>query len=85
MDLTSLYGLGLLILFVGIIIVMIAILLSTLSRSKGEVKGGGAIIIGPIPIVFGTDKKSLQTVLLLSIVLTVILVVATIILNSTNR
>ena len=38
-------------------------------KDEGKVKGGGAIIIGPFPIVFGTDWKSVKMVLLLSIVL----------------
>lgn len=25
--------------------------------SKGKISGGGLIMIGPIPIMFGTDKK----------------------------
>ncbi len=37
------------------------------------------MIIGPVPIVFGTDKKALKTVLTLSIVLTLLLLAVTII------
>ena len=29
---------------------------------KGKVQGAGVIMIGPIPIIFGTDKKSVKTV-----------------------
>jgi len=69
--------LGLVLVFVGVAVIIIAaILLSVSGARKGKVKGGGAILIGPIPIVFGTDKKSLKTVLLLSLALTVMLVVA---------
>ncbi|NIQ06235.1 MAG: DUF131 domain-containing protein, partial [Candidatus Korarchaeota archaeon] len=38
-------------------------------------RGGGAVIIGPFPIVFGTDKESVRTLLLLSIALIVLLLV----------
>lgn len=73
----ALYALGTALIFVGILIIVIAIILVSVSGGgKGKVKGGGAIIIGPIPIIFGTDKKSLKTVLLLSLTLTVMLVVA---------
>ena len=76
-DAGVLYALGIALVFVGVLIIIVAvILLSILGAKKGKVKGGGAIIIGPIPIVFGTDKKSLKTVLLLSLALTVMLVVA---------
>ena len=76
-DAGALYALGIALIFTGVLIIMLAVLLlSVLSARKGRVKGGGAIIIGPIPIIFGTDKKSLKTVLLLSLALTVLLVVA---------
>jgi uncharacterized protein (TIGR00304 family) len=76
-DSATLYALGTALIFVGVLIIIIAVvLLSVSGAKKGKVKGGGAIIIGPIPIVFGTDKKSLKTVLLLSLALTVMLVVA---------
>jgi uncharacterized protein (TIGR00304 family) len=75
--LAALYALGTALIFVGVLIIVVAvILLSIPGAKKGKVKGGGAIIIGPIPIIFGTDKKSLKTVLLLSLALTVLLVVA---------
>lgn len=73
----ALYALGIALILVGVIVIAIAvILLSVLGAKKGKVKGGGAIIIGPLPIIFGTDKKSLKTVLLLSLALTVTLLVA---------
>jgi len=76
-DAETLYALGIGLVFVGIIILVVAILLLTISSVKeGRVKGGGAIIVGPFPIIFGTDKKSLRTVLLLSLILTILLIVA---------
>ena len=76
-DSATRYTLGIALIFIGVLVILIAvILLSVSSAKKGKVKGGGAIIIGPIPIIFGTDKKSLKTVLLLSLALTVMLVVA---------
>ncbi len=76
-DSAALYALGIALIFVGVLIIVVAvILLSVSGAKKGKVKGGGAIIIGPVPIIFGTDKQSLKTVLLLSLALTVMLVVA---------
>ena len=75
-DSAVLYALGVALIFVGIMVIVAAVLLSVLDGRKGKVEGGGAVIIGPVPIVFGTDKKSLKTVLLLSLVLTVMFVVA---------
>ena len=75
-----LYALGLTLVFVGVLVIVLAVLLlSVLNGKNGKVKGGGAGIIGPVPIVFGTDKESLRTVVLLSLVLTVLLVVAMIV------
>lgn len=69
--------LGVMLIFAGFVIAFIAILLWIFISVKGggKVKGGGAVIIGPFPIVFGTDKESVRTLLLLSIVLIVILLV----------
>jgi len=58
-------------------IAMIWLALTGAKGSKGRVKGGGAVIIGPIPIVFGTDKESIKIILILSIVLIALLVVFT--------
>jgi uncharacterized protein (TIGR00304 family) len=71
-----LYTLGFAMIFVGILIVIVTILLLSIrSVGRDKVKGGGAVIIGPVPIIFGTDRKSLRTVLLLSIALTVLLLI----------
>ncbi len=79
-DSAVLYTLGIALIFIGVLIIIIAaILISVSGAQKGKVKGGGVILVGPFPIIFGTDKKSLKTVLLLSFALTVILVVAIII------
>jgi uncharacterized protein (TIGR00304 family) len=76
-DAGVLFAVGMALIFVGILIIVLAVLLlSVLGAKKGKIRGGGAVIIGPVPIIFGTDKKSLKTVLLLSLALTVLLVVA---------
>ena len=76
-DAGAIYALGIALVFIGVLVIIVAIILLSISvAKKGKVKGGGAIIIGPVPIVFGTDEKSLKTVLLLSLALTVMLVVA---------
>lgn len=80
MDSGTLYSLGSTLILVGVIIIVFATVLMFFSnvKGKGKVRGGGAIIIGPVPVVFGTDKESLRTVLLLAIVLTVLLIVLTV-------
>ena len=69
---------GFALIIVGILIIIFAVLLLSIrsaGKSQGRIKDGGAVIIGPVPIIFGTDKKSLKTVLLLSIVLTVLVLI----------
>ncbi len=76
-DSAALYALGIALLLVGLLIIVVAVILLYVSgANKGKIKGGGAVIIGPVPIIFGTDKQSVETVLLLSLALAVILVVA---------
>ena len=81
MDTEMLFGLGIALIFAGILITLIAVILLFVSsvRAKREVKGGGVIIVGPFPIIFGTDKVSIKTVLLLSITLTILLTIVTVI------
>jgi uncharacterized protein (TIGR00304 family) len=80
MDAGTLYIFGLALIFIGTIVAIIAAMLLSLSKvkGKGETRGGGAIIIGPVPIVFGTDEKSIKTVLILSLVLTMLLLIVTV-------
>ena len=47
-----------------------------LSGAKSEkIKGGGVIMIGPLPIVFGTDKKYALIAIILAIVLMMLAIV----------
>jgi len=69
---------GVILLFAGFAIAFVAVimLVITAMKEKGKVRGGGAVIIGPFPIIFGTDKEAVKILLLLSIALiTLILVV----------
>ncbi|MEM3377461.1 MAG: DUF131 domain-containing protein [Candidatus Bathyarchaeia archaeon] len=75
MDSASLYALGVTLVFIGVLIIIVTLVLFCVSSAKtAKFCGGGAVIIGLIPIIFGTDRKSLKTVLLLSLTLTVMLV-----------
>ncbi len=62
---------------IGLIVAFVAILLMIMSGKKtdGHVKGGGVLLIGPIPIILGTDRESAKVVILLAIALTVMVTI----------
>jgi uncharacterized protein (TIGR00304 family) len=76
-----LLSLGVILVFAGFLIAFVAVILMffTTARGKGKVKGGGAVVIGPFPIVFGTDRESLKILLLLSIAIIVLMLIVTVI------
>lgn len=80
MDTDTLYTLGVAFTIIGIIIVVATALLILLTKTKGQGKtdAAGIIMVGPIPIIFGTSKEAIKTVLILAIILTTVLVILTI-------
>jgi len=60
---------------VGILAFVIAIAKSM--RGGGKVRGGGIVMIGPVPIIFGTDKESTRMLVLLGIILMVVFLLLT--------
>ena len=76
-DAAILYALGVALIAVGIVIIVVAIILASIrGAGKGKVKVAGVIMIGPVPIIFGTDKKSVKTVLVLALALTIAVIIA---------
>jgi uncharacterized protein (TIGR00304 family) len=47
---------GLVLVFVGFAVVAMS-MFKGYGRGEGKVKGGGVVMIGPIPIIFGSDAK----------------------------
>ena len=77
------YLLGFVLVVVGLLVVVVSLFLMSRRRSPSEgrtkVRGAGVIMIGPIPIIFGTDKKSVKEVLVLALALTVVVFVMTVV------
>ena len=71
------WSVGLTLIVAGFALVFIATLLLSLKSSsgKGKVKAGGIVIIGPVPIIFGTDKQTVKALLILSIILVALLLI----------
>ncbi len=70
-------GLTLVIMGFGVVFIAVMFMVFTAAKAKGKVKGGGVVVIGPFPIIFGTDKESVKIILVLAIVLIVLLAVFT--------
>jgi uncharacterized protein (TIGR00304 family) len=65
------FVIGLLIALAGFAVGILAFIFAVLrsERGAGQMRGGGVVMIGPIPIIFGTDKESARMLILLTIVL----------------
>lgn len=74
-DATVLYELCIVLIFIRIAVILVTTILFFFSNAKDKALGGGAIIIGFILIVFGTDKESIERILLLSLLLTMVLAI----------
>lgn len=74
--------LGFLLVFIGILVILAGIVIMAyqswktgvegMEEQKRGMRGGGVIMIGPIPIIFGTDVGALKLVMLFAVVLMVI-------------
>ncbi len=83
-DLTLLAKLGLLLVFLGFAVIVVSTILLLFSSEDNEekkIRGGGVIIVGPFPVVFGTDRKLVVVLLSLSIALMAIVLLVYIISN----
>jgi uncharacterized protein (TIGR00304 family) len=61
---------GIIVIAVGIAVIFVATMLSSRrTRSEGEVKAAGVVMIGPIPIIFGTDTRVMIVAIILAIIL----------------
>ena len=75
----SLQTIGLAFVLVGFVLALIAGLVMAVKGrgGQGSVRGGGVLLIGPIPIIFGTDKESVRILVVLALVLIIIALVFT--------
>ena len=80
---STLLVIGIFVIFIGFLMILISTVLGinqdsrsgqdysgrTEGKVESKVKGGGVIMIGPIPIIFGSDKESAKTAAILAIIL----------------
>lgn len=62
---------GILVIFIGFILIFAGTALQT-SGKTSDVKTGGVVLIGPIPIIFGSDKGIIVTAVIMAIILMIL-------------
>jgi uncharacterized protein (TIGR00304 family) len=67
---------GVVLVLVGIGVTVVA-MLNGARKGGAEVKGGGVVMVGPVPIIFGSDMKWASV----AIVLAILLILLTFVLN----
>ena len=65
---------GFIIIFAGIVVMTMGLLMSA-AKGGGKVEGGGVVVIGPIPIAFGTSSEIVKTLMIIAGALTLMLLV----------
>ena len=67
---------GMMLIFIGFLIIIIDLIMHYGMRggTESRVRGGGVVIVGPVPIVFGSDKKMAVIAAIIGAVLTLITV-----------
>ena len=82
-DFHALAWIGFLLIIIGFIAILLAtfLLIFHSTKTKGETKGAGIILIGLFPIIFGTDKQSVKVLLVLTIII-IVLMIAFLFLNN---
>jgi uncharacterized membrane protein len=78
-DPTIFYAIGIILVAVGVIFILTVIVFVSISTKKSKTHDAGVIIIGPIPIIFSTDKKTVKSVLALALSLTIVVLIISIV------
>ncbi|MDO9044679.1 MAG: TIGR00304 family protein [Methanobacteriaceae archaeon] len=72
---STLVNIGFFVVVTGILLIFLGSMIQSTSSentkesSNSEIKTGGVILIGPIPIIFGNDKNMLVTSVILGVIL----------------
>lgn len=74
----DLVQLGLLLVIAGFGILVVS-MFSGGGKGEGRVQGGGVVMVGPIPIIFGTDARWASVAIVLAIVLIVLAILLSVV------
>lgn len=58
--------LGMALLVAGFALVALALLLAVARAGRGELRGGGVLLVGPLPIAVGTDEEMVKWAIVLT-------------------
>jgi len=77
LDAASLAEVGFILIIFGIVLAFAAMILLAFrsSRGSGKTRSAGVLLIGPIPIIFGSDKESVRGLMVLAIILIIIVLI----------
>ncbi len=67
--------LGMILIIAGVLLALFVAILSIAKTDNVKARGGAVVIVGPFPIIFGSDRESAKVLLVLSIVLVAALIV----------
>ena len=78
---SQLMMLGIILIVIGSLLIMLDIILRSTKaltpegEVKREIRGGGVIVIGPLPIIFGSDRKTALIMGILGAIIMLILII----------
>ena len=77
MDAPSVTEVGFLLIIFGFVLAFVAMILLAFRSARGSEKtrAAGVLLIGPIPIIFGTDRDSVKGLMILAIALMIVVLV----------
>ncbi|MEM0218692.1 MAG: DUF131 domain-containing protein [Desulfurococcaceae archaeon] len=71
---------------IGVILLMLSILREfTKAGAEGKVEAGGVVIVGPVPIVFGTTTRITKVLVVLAIALMIVTLLVYLVLSGVLR
>lgn len=79
----TVFALALVFTMVGLILMVLSALRERAEsgEERGRVEGGAVVVVGPIPIVFGTSERVTKSLMVLAVVLLIVSVIAFVVLS----
>jgi uncharacterized protein (TIGR00304 family) len=77
LDAPSVTEVGFILIIFGFVLAFAAMILLAFrsARGRGKTRAAGVLLIGPIPIIFGSDRDSVKGLMILAIVLMLVVLI----------